>query len=110
MCECIVLYCTVLECVLRDHRHQLKPPRLEQKSKLELTFNTLQTRLRLHNRPAYLPSEGARPLSRTHTSTSSAAPLCLCLCLFLSASMCLRTLVSFPEFCLLVFLEYECER
>ena len=29
-----------------------------QKAKLETDFNTLQTKLRLSNRPAYLPSEG----------------------------------------------------
>lgn len=42
----------------RDYRSRHKPPRLEQKGKLETTFNTLQTRLRLGNRPAYLPTEG----------------------------------------------------
>jgi len=42
----------------RDYRSHHKPPRLEQKGKLETTFNTLQTRLRLGNRPAYLPTEG----------------------------------------------------
>jgi len=42
----------------RDYRSQQKPPRLEEKAKLETTFNTLQTRLRLSGRPAYLPSDG----------------------------------------------------
>lgn len=42
----------------RDYRRVQKPPRLEQKAKLETDFNTLQTKLRLSNRPAYLPSEG----------------------------------------------------
>ena len=42
----------------RDYRRQHKPPKLEEKAKLETTFNTLQTRLRLSNRPAYLPTEG----------------------------------------------------
>lgn len=42
----------------RDYRRQHKPPKLEQKAKLETVFNTLQTRLRLSNRPAYLPTEG----------------------------------------------------
>jgi actinin alpha len=42
----------------RDYRRQHKPPKLEQKAKLETTFNTLQTRLRLSNRPAYMPTEG----------------------------------------------------
>lgn len=42
----------------RDYRRQHKPPKLEEKAKLETTFNTLQTRLRLSNRPAYMPTEG----------------------------------------------------
>ena len=42
----------------RDYRRLQKPPKLEDKAKLETSFNTLQTRLRLSNRPAYLPSEG----------------------------------------------------
>lgn len=42
----------------RNYRRMHKPPRVEQKAKLETNFNTLQTKLRLSNRPAYLPSEG----------------------------------------------------
>ncbi|XP_074652763.1 alpha-actinin-like isoform X2 [Tubulanus polymorphus] len=42
----------------RDYRRKHKPPKLEEKANLETTFNTLQTRLRLSNRPAYLPTEG----------------------------------------------------
>ncbi len=42
----------------RDYRRSHKPPKLEEKAKLETTFNTLQTRLRLSNRPAYMPTEG----------------------------------------------------
>jgi len=42
----------------RDYRRLHKPPKLEEKAKLETTFNTLQTRLRLSNRPAYIPTEG----------------------------------------------------
>ncbi|XP_013778077.1 alpha-actinin-like [Limulus polyphemus] len=42
----------------RTYRRSHKPPRVEQKAKLETSFNTLQTKLRLSNRPAYLPSEG----------------------------------------------------
>ncbi|XP_060555336.1 alpha-actinin, sarcomeric-like isoform X1 [Ruditapes philippinarum] len=42
----------------RDYRRKQKPPKLEDKAKLENSFNTLQTRLRLSNRPAYLPTEG----------------------------------------------------
>jgi len=42
----------------RSYRRKHKPPRVEQKAKLETNFNTLQTKLRLSNRPAYLPTEG----------------------------------------------------
>ncbi|CAH1791427.1 unnamed protein product [Owenia fusiformis] len=42
----------------REYRRKHKPPKLEEKAKLETVFNTLQTRLRLSNRPAYLPTEG----------------------------------------------------
>jgi Ca2+-binding EF-hand superfamily protein len=42
----------------RDYRRAQKPPKLEDKARLENSFNTLQTRLRLSNRPAYLPTEG----------------------------------------------------
>ncbi|CAG0881847.1 unnamed protein product [Cyprideis torosa] len=42
----------------RNYRRRLKPPRVEQKAKLETNFNTLQTKLRLSGRPAYMPSEG----------------------------------------------------
>ena len=42
----------------RAYRRVHKPPRVEQKAKLETNFKTLQTKLRLSNRPAYLPTEG----------------------------------------------------
>lgn len=42
----------------RTYRRKHKPPRVEQKAKLETSFNTLQTKLRLSNRPAYMPTEG----------------------------------------------------
>ncbi|XP_028415774.1 alpha-actinin-like [Dendronephthya gigantea] len=42
----------------RKYRGNEKPPRVEDKASLETLFNTLQTKLRLNNRPAYLPSEG----------------------------------------------------
>jgi len=42
----------------RQYRRQHKPPRVQQKAKLETNFNTLQTKLRLSNRPAYMPTEG----------------------------------------------------
>jgi len=41
-----------------EYRSKHKPPRLEEKGRLETTFNTLQTRLRLSGRPAYLPASG----------------------------------------------------
>ncbi|VDN24751.1 unnamed protein product [Gongylonema pulchrum] len=42
----------------RNYRRREKPPRVEEKGNLETLFNTLQTRLRLSNRPAFLPKEG----------------------------------------------------
>ncbi|XP_039253856.1 alpha-actinin-1-like [Styela clava] len=42
----------------RDYRRTQKPPKAEEKGQLESIFNTLQTKLRLSNRPAYMPSEG----------------------------------------------------
>ncbi|VDL89900.1 unnamed protein product [Schistocephalus solidus] len=43
---------------LRQYRAEEKPLKIEEKARLETTFRTLQTRLRLNNRPAYLPKEG----------------------------------------------------
>ncbi|XP_062502461.1 alpha-actinin-like [Corticium candelabrum] len=42
----------------RGYRTLEKPTKAEDKGRLETTFNTLQTKLRISNRPAYLPSEG----------------------------------------------------
>ncbi|XP_071835118.1 alpha-actinin-like isoform X1 [Apostichopus japonicus] len=42
----------------RAYRRQEKPPKAEQKGQLETAFNTLQTKLRLNNRPPYMPAEG----------------------------------------------------
>uniref|UniRef100_A0A0K0FD93 Alpha actinin (inferred by orthology to a D. melanogaster protein) n=1 Tax=Strongyloides venezuelensis TaxID=75913 RepID=A0A0K0FD93_STRVS len=42
----------------RNYRLGEKPPKVEDKGNLETLFNTLQTKLRLSNRPAFLPSEG----------------------------------------------------
>ncbi|XP_039253681.1 alpha-actinin-1-like isoform X1 [Styela clava] len=42
----------------RDYRRHQKPPKAEEKGQLEAAFNTLQTKLRLSNRPAFMPSEG----------------------------------------------------
>ncbi|XP_033928026.1 alpha-actinin-4 isoform X1 [Melopsittacus undulatus] len=43
---------------LRLYRRVHKPPRVQEKVQLEINFNTLQTKLRLSNRPAFMPSEG----------------------------------------------------
>ncbi|XP_058489897.1 alpha-actinin-4-like isoform X2 [Solea solea] len=42
----------------RDYRCVHKPPKVQEKCQLEISFNTLQTKLRLSNRPAFMPSEG----------------------------------------------------
>uniref|UniRef100_A0A1I7ZDA4 Alpha-actinin n=1 Tax=Steinernema glaseri TaxID=37863 RepID=A0A1I7ZDA4_9BILA len=42
----------------RRYRRDEKPPRIAEKGNLETLFNTLQTKLRLSNRPAFLPKEG----------------------------------------------------
>ncbi|KAM4637248.1 LOW QUALITY PROTEIN: alpha-actinin-4-like [Amazona ochrocephala] len=42
----------------RAYRRVHKPPRVQEKCQLEISFNTLQTRLRLGGRPAFVPSEG----------------------------------------------------
>eukprot|EP00795_Rhopilema_esculentum_P003339 gene3339-1688_t len=42
----------------RNYNWNDKPPKVLEKAQLETIFNTLQTKLRLSNRPAYLPSEG----------------------------------------------------
>ncbi|KAF0030233.1 hypothetical protein F2P81_016964 [Scophthalmus maximus] len=42
----------------RDYRCVHKPPKVQEKCQLEIGFNTLQTKLRLSNRPAFMPSEG----------------------------------------------------
>ena len=42
----------------RDYRRTQKVDKLNEKARLETTFNTLQTLLRLSNRPAYLPTDG----------------------------------------------------
>ncbi|CAB1344030.1 unnamed protein product [Coregonus sp. 'balchen'] len=42
----------------RDYRRQHKPPKVQEKCQLEISFNTLQTKLRISNRPAFMPSEG----------------------------------------------------
>ncbi|XP_057315716.1 alpha-actinin-like [Hydractinia symbiolongicarpus] len=42
----------------RNYKGTEKPPKVDDKSKLENLFNTLQTKLRLSNRPLYMPAEG----------------------------------------------------
>ncbi|GAA6080212.1 alpha-actinin-2, partial [Tachysurus ichikawai] len=42
----------------RGYRRIHKPPKVQEKCQLEINFNTLQTKLRISNRPAYMPSEG----------------------------------------------------
>uniref|UniRef100_A0A8B9LC80 Actinin, alpha 2b n=1 Tax=Astyanax mexicanus TaxID=7994 RepID=A0A8B9LC80_ASTMX len=42
----------------RDYRRLHKPPKVQEKCQLEINFNTLQTKLRISNRPAFMPSEG----------------------------------------------------
>ncbi len=42
----------------RQYASATKPPKADEKGKLETHFHTLQTKLRLSNRPAYVPSEG----------------------------------------------------
>uniref|UniRef100_A0AC11ED19 Actinin alpha 2 n=1 Tax=Ovis aries TaxID=9940 RepID=A0AC11ED19_SHEEP len=42
----------------RDYRRKHKPPKVQEKCQLEINFNTLQTKLRISNRPAFMPSEG----------------------------------------------------
>ncbi|KAK9411807.1 alpha-actinin-2 [Crotalus adamanteus] len=42
----------------RDYRRKHKPPKIQEKCQLEINFNTLQTKLRISNRPAFMPSEG----------------------------------------------------
>lgn len=42
-------------------------PQVQEKCQLEISFNTLQTKLRLSNRPAFMPSEGRMVSVRLHT-------------------------------------------
>ncbi|XP_067285774.1 alpha-actinin-2-like [Pseudorasbora parva] len=42
----------------RDYRRMHKPPKVQEKCQLEISFNTLQTKLHISNRPAFMPSEG----------------------------------------------------
>jgi len=42
----------------RNYKGTEKPPKVDDKSRLENLFNTLQTKLRLSNRPVYMPSDG----------------------------------------------------
>lgn len=42
----------------RSYAQETKPPKAEEKARLETHFHTLQTKLRVSGRPAYVPSEG----------------------------------------------------
>ncbi|XP_058880855.1 alpha-actinin-2 isoform X7 [Acipenser ruthenus] len=42
----------------RGYRRIHKPPKVQEKCQLEISFNTLQTKLRISSRPAFMPSEG----------------------------------------------------
>jgi len=42
----------------RDYRRHEKPPKADDKGNLEAVYNTLQTKLRLSNRPAFNPHNG----------------------------------------------------
>ena len=42
----------------RQYASSTKPPKFEEKGRLETHFHTLQTKLRVSSRPAYVPSEG----------------------------------------------------
>uniref|UniRef100_A0A3Q3QIV5 Calponin-homology (CH) domain-containing protein n=1 Tax=Monopterus albus TaxID=43700 RepID=A0A3Q3QIV5_MONAL len=52
----------------RDYRCVHKPPKVQDKCQLEIGFNTLQTKLRLNNRPAFMPSEGRMVSVCIHTA------------------------------------------
>nr|XP_029499474.1 alpha-actinin-3-like [Oncorhynchus nerka] len=59
----------------RDYRRVHKPPRVQEKCQLEINFNTLQTKLRLSNRPAFMPSEGKMVSEIGHVSVDIAGSL-----------------------------------
>ena len=42
----------------RQYSKVTKPPKAEERARLEAHFHTLQTKLRVSGRPAYVPSEG----------------------------------------------------
>lgn len=54
----------------RDYRRLHKPPKVQEKCQLEINFNTLQTKLRLSNRPAFMPSEGKMVSVSTQNTNS----------------------------------------
>lgn len=45
----------------RDYKTNEKPPRAANLGELETTFNALQAKLRLNNRPGFIPSSGLSP-------------------------------------------------
>lgn len=58
----------------RDYRRLHKPPKVQEKCQLEINFNTLQTKLRISNRPAFMPSEG-KMVSVSHNPRLILLPL-----------------------------------
>lgn len=58
----------------RDYRRVHKPPKVQEKCQLEINFNTLQTKLRLSNRPAFMPSEGRMVAVSARGVPSSGTP------------------------------------
>lgn len=78
----------------RTYRRKHKPPRVEQKAKLETNFNTLQTKLRLSNRPAYMPTEG-KMVSDINKAWKGAASLPSSLSLSLSSRFSVTSLLYF---------------
>ena len=63
----------------RDYRRLHKPPKVQEKCQLEINFNTLQTKLRLSNRPAFMPSEGKMvsvgPVAELHSKAQHSTAL-----------------------------------
>ena len=68
----------------RQYSTVTKPPKATEKGELETHFHTLQTKLRLSNRPAYVPSEGKL------VSVSVLLHVCVCVhgCVCVCACVC----------------------
>lgn len=70
----------------RDYRRVHKPPKVQEKCQLEINFNTLQTKLRLSNRPAFMPSEGR--MVSVSTARTRPTPAQSCTVTMCSAVLC----------------------